>query len=126
MSSDHFRSTNLKPDFGTQFACISFANLQLHLCPSLSLSLVVLLSRLWWNLLMTIVLNLLFLFIPFAYAFYQDLERKENALKTTIWSSTAGYILNSLCYLDILLNCFTGYQLKNGNYIVLNQSLIIR
>lgn len=77
-------------------------------------------SRLCWNWLMTFVLYSLFLFIPFVYAFYQDLK-----LNSTIWSSTCGYVLNSFCYLDILLNCFTGYRVKNGNYIVLNQSLII-
>lgn len=83
-------------------------------------------SRLWWNSFMAIVLYSLFLLIPFEYAFYRDLERRENALKAPTWSSALGLVLNSFCYLDILFKCFTGYRHGAGNYIVLNQSLIIR
>lgn len=88
-------------------------------------------SRLGWNTIMTIVLHLLFLHIPFEYAFYRDLHTRqgneENLLNaTSSWSSALRYALNSFCYLDIILNYFTGYRAKNSNYIVLSQSLIIQ
>lgn len=79
-------------------------------------------SRLWWNSLMTIVLHSLFLFLPFEYAFYQDLERRDNLR----WPRIVSLALNSFCYVDILLNFFTGYHKQNGNFIVLKQSLIAR
>lgn len=105
---------------------LSVASGQLWIFNSLQLLTDYFLNRFWWNCVLTIVFHLLFIFIPFAYAFHLDLERKENLLKTSRWSTHVGYTLNAFCWLDILFNFFTGYQLKNGNHIVLNQKLIIR
>ncbi|KAG5679446.1 hypothetical protein PVAND_009011 [Polypedilum vanderplanki] len=78
--------------------------------------------RFYWNSVMAVILNLSFLFIPFTYAFYQDLGVNN------IWVISISIFLNFFCHLDILFNFFTGYRSKHSSvhYIVLNQSSIIR
>jgi hypothetical protein len=71
---------------------------------------------------MAVILHLSFLFIPFTYAFYQDLGVQNY------WSITTGIVLNLFCHLDMLFNFFTGYEdtKLGGHFVVLNQSSIIR
>lgn len=68
---------------------------------------------------MAFILYLLFLYIPFAYAFHQDLG-------TEMWCITVGTMLNTLCIVDLFLNFFTGYSTKHGNFIVLHHGSIIQ
>lgn len=76
-------------------------------------------NRFYWNSLMALAFYLLFLLIPFAYAFHRDLH-------SAMWRSPVGQTFNTLCYVDIVMNFFTGYKAHHGNCIVLHHGSIIR
>lgn len=76
-------------------------------------------NRLYWNALMAFTTYSLFLYTPFAYAFHQDTVKEK-------WCITVGGILNTLCICDILVNFFTGFKKKYGNFIVLYHASIIQ
>ncbi|CAO1324147.1 unnamed protein product [Diamesa hyperborea] len=73
--------------------------------------------RFYWNSMMAFNYYLLFLEIPFTYAFNLDLGMTSYH----IWFLS---IINGFCLIDIFINFFTGYKKKNSNFIVLHQGSI--
>lgn len=67
---------------------------------------------------MAVAFYLMFLHIPFVFAFHRDLE----AVK---WCRTVSLTLNVVCFLDLFVNFFTGFK-TDGNYVVLRHRSIIR
>lgn len=45
---------------------------------------------------------------------------------TSSWSNTYYHILNGICILDIIINCFTGYHDKNTENVVLNLKQVFK
>lgn len=68
---------------------------------------------------MAVTIYLLFLYTPFAYAFHQDTIEEK-------WCISIGAMLNTLCIFDILVNFFTGFKTKYGNFVVLHHASIIQ